>query len=63
MNSVKYGKSEVPVRIKDKYYEDSAPAISIVKMWFTVFRSDGTSRSDAENFGRPIDVATSETIE
>ena len=44
----------------DKYY---APSISLVKKWFTEFRSGRTSTIDAEHSGRPVDVAIPEAIE
>ncbi|QQP31674.1 Putative mariner transposase [Caligus rogercresseyi] len=47
----------------DKYYGDSAPSISMVKKWFTEFRCGRTSTIDAERSGRPVEVATPETIQ
>ncbi|QQP51330.1 Mariner transposase [Caligus rogercresseyi] len=47
----------------DKYYGDSAPSISMVKKWFKEFRCGRTSTIDAERSGRPVEVATPETIQ
>ena len=45
-----------------KYYGYSAPSISMVKKWFTEFRSGRTSTIDTERSGRPLEVAIPETI-
>ncbi|XP_033232192.1 uncharacterized protein LOC117183121 [Belonocnema kinseyi] len=47
----------------DKYYENSAPSILMVKKWFTEFRCGRTSTSDAERSGRPKEVITPKIVD
>lgn len=42
----------------DKYYGDSSPSVGTIHRWFTEFRCDRTSTSDAECSGCPNEVAT-----
>ena len=46
----------------DKYYEDSASSISMVKKWFTEFRCGRTSTIDVERSGHPVEDETIEKI-
>ncbi|QQP31396.1 Mariner transposase, partial [Caligus rogercresseyi] len=58
------GKTIAETKAKlDKYYGDSAPSISMVKKWFTEFRCGRTCTIDSERSGRPVEVATPETIQ
>ncbi|XP_033218081.1 uncharacterized protein LOC117173550 [Belonocnema kinseyi] len=47
----------------DKYYGNCTPSISMVKKWFTEFRCDCTSTSDAERSGRSKEVITPEIVD